>query len=88
MWVIANDYEKPEQKVLVSIEDFVEGQPEELFECLFEEVVIEELDRRFGELFDYDPEGYDWVELSAEQLPDHLTMEMLNENNYYYWEVK
>tara|TARA_R100001463_G_scaffold7895_1_gene24834 strand:- start:435 stop:626 length:192 start_codon:yes stop_codon:yes gene_type:complete len=63
MWVIANDCEKPKQKVIVCVED---GSNEDS--------IIQELDKRFWELFEYDPEGYDW--------------EMLGKYNLYNFEVK
>lgn len=79
MWIIANDFDKPEQKVAIFLDDFTASN---------EEFIIEELDDKFWELFDYDPEGYDWKELNVTDLPDDLTWEELNENNNYYWEVK
>ncbi len=79
MWIVANDFDKPEQKVAIFLDDFTASS---------EEFIIEELDDKFWELFDYDPEGYDWKELNVTDLPDDLTWEELNENNNYYWEVK
>ena len=79
MWVVANDFEKPKQKLLIFLDDFTASK---------EEYIIAELDDKFWELWEYDPEGYDWKELTAADLPDDLTYFCLNEKCYYNWEVK
>ena len=94
MWIVANDFEKPERKVAVFLDDFTASKAAVYFDdfdaCEGDEelLVIDELDDKFWELFEYDPEGYDWKKLTPADLPDDLTWEDLNENCYYNWEVK
>tara|TARA_R100001509_G_C4794665_1_gene190985 strand:- start:138 stop:329 length:192 start_codon:yes stop_codon:yes gene_type:complete len=58
MWIIANDCDVDEgQKVIMFIEDDSN-----------EDSIIEELDKRFWDLFEYDPEGYDWEILDENQI--------------------